>query len=86
MRVLITFGVGAIRGLRSKVIMKINAAAAASDHSVFDGGLHGAASTRAGSKRPRAGPMPDGDVYLDGFGYADTGELETVTAVFTPAR
>jgi len=43
-------------------------------------------STRAGSKRPRAGPMPDGDVYLDGFGYADTGELETVTAVFTPAR
>ena len=28
--------------------------------------------------------MPDGRVYLDGFGYSDTGELETVTAVFVP--
>ena len=26
--------------------------------------------------------MPDGRVYLNGFGYEDTGELETVTAVF----
>lgn len=30
------------------------------------------------------GPMPDGRVYLDGFGYRDTGQLETVTAVFVP--
>ena len=37
-----------------------------------------------GSVRPRAGLMPDGRVYLDGFGYADTGELETVRAVFVP--
>lgn len=40
-----------------------------------DGGTHG-----------RAGPMPDGRVYLDGFGYSDTGQLETVTAVFVPER
>ena len=38
-----------------------------------------------GSTRPRAGQMPDGPLYLDGFGYADTGELETVTAVFVPS-
>lgn len=30
----------------------------------------------------RAGPMPDGRLYLNGFGYRDTGALETVTAVF----
>ncbi|HEX8795039.1 MAG TPA: hypothetical protein VF765_29030 [Polyangiaceae bacterium] len=38
-----------------------------------DGGTHG-----------RVGPMPDGKMYLDGFGYRDTGQLETVTAVFVP--
>ena len=27
-------------------------------------------------------PIPDGPIYIDGFGYQDTGELETVTAVF----
>jgi hypothetical protein len=37
-----------------------------------------------GASRPRAGKMPDGRVYLNGFGYADTGQLETVTAVFVP--
>jgi hypothetical protein len=26
--------------------------------------------------------MPDGRFYLNGFGYEDTGELDTVTAVF----
>lgn len=36
-----------------------------------DGAVHG-----------RTGPMPDGRMYLDGFGYRDTGQLETVTAVF----
>jgi hypothetical protein len=35
-----------------------------------------------GSMVPRAGRMPDGRFYLNGFGYEDTGELETVTAVF----
>jgi hypothetical protein len=40
--------------------------------------------TADGGTRPRVGPMPDGRMYLDGFGYADTGELETVTAVFAP--
>jgi hypothetical protein len=35
-----------------------------------------------GSTHGRAGQMPDGKVYIDGFGYADTGQLETVTAVF----
>jgi hypothetical protein len=35
-----------------------------------------------GSTHGRAGPMPDGRVYLNGFGYSDTGQLETVTAVF----
>ncbi|HEY8041749.1 MAG TPA: hypothetical protein VIF15_18220 [Polyangiaceae bacterium] len=39
---------------------------------------------RDGSAHPRAGAMPDGRVYLNGFGYSDTGELETVTAVFVP--
>jgi hypothetical protein len=34
----------------------------------------------------RAGRMPDGRFYLNGFGYADTGALETVTAVFVPDR
>lgn len=38
-----------------------------------DGGSHG-----------RPGKMPDGKVYIDGFGYEDTGQLETVTAVFVP--
>jgi|GEM_PF-2682385 len=37
-----------------------------------------------GGTHPRRGPMPDGLVYLNGFGYSDTGELETVTAVFVP--
>lgn len=30
----------------------------------------------------RKGAMPDGEFYLNGFGYEDTGETETVTAVF----
>jgi hypothetical protein len=30
----------------------------------------------------RRGPMPDGSRYVNGFGYTDTGEIETVTAVF----
>jgi hypothetical protein len=37
-----------------------------------------------GAVRPRAGRMPDGPLYLNGFGYEDTGELEIVTAVFVP--
>lgn len=37
-----------------------------------------------GRLTPRVGPMPDGRWYLDGFGYRDTGALETVTAVFVP--
>jgi len=40
--------------------------------------------TPDGGSRARVGPMPDGRMYLDGFGYSDTGELETVTAVFAP--
>jgi hypothetical protein len=40
--------------------------------------------TPDGGTRSRVGPMPDGPTYLDGFGYADTGEIETVTAVFVP--
>lgn len=40
--------------------------------------------TPDGGSRPRVGPTPDGRMYLDGFGYSDTGELETVTAVFAP--
>jgi hypothetical protein len=35
-----------------------------------------------GATHRRSGPMPDGIVYLNGFGYADTGQLETVTCVF----
>jgi hypothetical protein len=35
-----------------------------------------------GSTHGRPGQMPDGKVYIDGFGYEDTGQLETVTAVF----
>ena len=38
-----------------------------------------------GAMTTRKGPMPDGRVYLNGFGYADTGELETVTAIFVRA-
>ena len=37
-----------------------------------------------GASTPRQGRMPDGRFYLNGFGYEDTGELETVTAVFVP--
>ncbi len=37
-----------------------------------------------GSVHGRPGQMPDGKVYIDGFGYSDTGQLETVTAVFVP--
>ena len=39
-----------------------------------------------GSTAPRQGRMPDGRVYLNGFGYEDTGALETVTAVFVEER
>ena len=39
-----------------------------------------------GAVAPRKGPMPDGPVYLNGFGYSDTGELELVTAVFVPVK
>jgi hypothetical protein len=48
---------------------------------------HWESSTRRpdGSVRKRAGPMPDSRLYLNGFGYSDTGELETVTAVFVRA-
>ena len=34
----------------------------------------------------RTGTMPDGRFYLNGFGYADTGQTELVTAVFVPGR
>jgi hypothetical protein len=34
----------------------------------------------------RTGPMPRGKLYINGFGYTDTGQTETVTAVFVPAR
>jgi hypothetical protein len=37
-----------------------------------------------GFTRARPGPMPDAAYYIDGFGYADSGELETVRAVFAP--
>lgn len=49
---------------------------------------HWESSTRRpdGSVRKRTGPMPDSRLYLNGFGYTDTGELETVTAVFVRAR
>jgi hypothetical protein len=45
------------------------------------------ASIRApdGTLRRRVGAMPDGRYYIDGFGYDDTHELETVTAVFVTA-
>ena len=48
---------------------------------------HWESETRApdGATYARKGRMPDGRVYLNGFGYADTGELETVTAVFVAA-
>jgi hypothetical protein len=36
-----------------------------------------------GVVHPRALPLPDGPRYVNAFGYADTGELETVTAVFS---
>lgn len=38
-----------------------------------------------GGLTTRTGPMPDGPIYVNGFGYSDTGELETVTAVFARA-
>jgi hypothetical protein len=37
-----------------------------------------------GAVVPRNGRPPDGPLYVNGFGYSDTGELETVTAVFVP--
>ncbi|MGH7297118.1 MAG: hypothetical protein ACRELB_19425 [Polyangiaceae bacterium] len=37
-----------------------------------------------GGAHARPGKMPDGRVYIDGFGHTDTGQLETVTAVFLP--
>ena len=40
--------------------------------------------TPDGGSRGRVGPVPDGPRYLDGFGYQDTGEFETVTAIFAP--
>jgi hypothetical protein len=45
---------------------------------------HWEASIRSpyGFVHKRRGPMPDGAFYIDGFGYTDTGELETVRAVF----
>ena len=49
---------------------------------------HWESSIRAsdGTTAPRTGPMPDGELYLNGLGYVDTGALETVTTVFIPAR
>jgi hypothetical protein len=38
-----------------------------------------------GFVRRRVGPMPTGAFYIDGFGYADTGELEIVRAIFKPS-
>lgn len=35
-----------------------------------------------GFMRPRIGPMPRAAFYIDGFGYTDTGELETLRAIF----
>jgi hypothetical protein len=40
---------------------------------------------RDGAVGPRQGRMPDGRLYLNGFGYVDTGALETVTPVFVVA-
>jgi hypothetical protein len=34
----------------------------------------------------RTGPMPDGRFYVNGLGYDDTGQIETVTAVFVRDR
>ena len=47
---------------------------------------HWESQTRArdGALSRRAGPMPDGRVYLNGFGYEDTGAVETVYALFEP--
>ena len=39
-----------------------------------------------GAIHARQGRIPDGPLYLDGFGYRDTGALELLTAVFVPAR
>jgi hypothetical protein len=39
---------------------------------------------RDGAIHPRKLPPPDGPRYINGFGYSDTGELETVTAIFEP--
>ena len=41
--------------------------------------------TADGKEAPRQGRMPDARVYLNGFGYSDTGALDTVTAVFVAA-
>ena len=40
---------------------------------------HREAEIRAatGALSRRTGPMPDGRLYLDGFGYTDTGAVET---------
>lgn len=38
-----------------------------------------------GTTRARTGRMPDGRLYVDGFGYEDTGELESLTAWFVTA-
>ena len=48
---------------------------------------HWEAQTRAadGTLTRRTGRMPDGHLYLDGFGYADTGATQTVFALFEPA-
>jgi hypothetical protein len=59
--------------------------AAGSDGWVFD---HWESVVRRpdGTTRPRILPLPDGPRYLNGFGYEDTGELETVTAVFVTGK
>ena len=41
---------------------------------------------RDGSMRARRGRLPDGPLYLDGFGYSDTGEQEVLTAVFVATK
>jgi len=47
---------------------------------------HWESQTRSatGALTRRAGPMPDGRLYLNGFGYRDTGAVETVFALFEP--
>ena len=47
---------------------------------------HWESQTRAasGAITRRQGRMPDGRLYLNGFGYSDTGALETVFALFEP--